>query len=109
MPILYLIAGLVLLFFSGDWLVNSSVQLARHFKVSTLVIGITVVAFGTSAPELLVSLEAVYKGSPDISIGNVVGSNIANIALVLGVVPLVLPIVVVITSYSIHYTKLYDR
>ncbi len=94
MPILYLIAGLVLLFFSGDWLVNSSVQLARHFKVSTLVIGITVVAFGTSAPELLVSLEAVYKGSPDISIGNVVGSNIANIALVLGVVPLVLPIVV---------------
>lgn len=71
---------------------KSSVQLARHFKVSTLVIGITVVAFGTSAPELLVSLKAVFEGSPDISIGNVVGSNIANIALVLGLVGVVFPI-----------------
>jgi len=92
MAVFFLIAGFVLLFFSGDWLVRSSVQLARHFKVSTLVIGITVVAFGTSAPELLVSLKAVFDGSPDISIGNVVGSNIANIALVLGLVGIVFPI-----------------
>jgi len=91
-PILYLLAGFVVLFFSGDWLVKSSVQLARHLKVSTLVIGITVVAFGTSAPELLVSLRAVYDGSSDISIGNVVGSNIANIALVLGMVSIIYPI-----------------
>ncbi len=93
-PIIYLIAGFVLLFFSGDWLVKSSVQMARHFKVSTLVIGITVVAFGTSAPELLVSLNAVFEGSADISIGNVVGSNIANIALVLGMVSIVYPVAV---------------
>ncbi len=91
-PILFLLAGFVLLFFSGDWLVKSSVQLARHFKVSTLVIGITVVAFGTSAPELLVSLRAVFDGAADISVGNVVGSNIANIALVLGLVSIVYPV-----------------
>ncbi len=94
-PVLYLLAGFVLLFFSGDWLVKSSVQLARHFKVSTLVIGITVVAFGTSAPELLVSLRAVFDGAADISVGNVVGSNIANIALVLGMVSLVYPVKVI--------------
>jgi cation:H+ antiporter len=92
LPILFLLAGFVLLFFSGDWLVKSSVQLARHFKVSTLVIGITVVAFGTSAPELLVSLRAVFDGAADISVGNVVGSNIANIALVLGLVSIVYPV-----------------
>ncbi|MCG8578348.1 MAG: calcium/sodium antiporter [Bacteroidales bacterium] len=91
-PILFLLAGFVLLFFSGDWLVKSSVQLARHFKVSTLVIGVTVVAFGTSAPELLVSLRAVFDGAADISVGNVVGSNIANIALVLGLVSIVYPV-----------------
>ncbi|WP_439181513.1 calcium/sodium antiporter [Carboxylicivirga taeanensis] len=91
-PFLYLLAGFVLLFFSGDWLVKSSVQLARHFKVSTLVIGITVVAFGTSAPELLVSMRAVFDGAADISVGNVVGSNIANIALVLGMVAIVYPV-----------------
>ncbi len=89
---LYLIAGFTVLFFSGDWLVKASVNLARHFKISTLVIGITVVAFGTSAPELIVSLKAVFSNSSDISIGNVVGSNIANIALVLGLVSIVFPV-----------------
>nr|WP_321450576.1 calcium/sodium antiporter [uncultured Carboxylicivirga sp.] len=89
---LFLIAGFVLLFFSGDWLVKASVNLARHFKVSTLVIGITVVAFGTSAPELIVSLKAVFSGSSEISVGNVVGSNIANIALVLGLVAIIFPV-----------------
>ncbi|WP_430825352.1 calcium/sodium antiporter [Carboxylicivirga sp. N1Y90] len=92
MSFLLLIAGFVILFFSGDWLVKASVNLARHFNVSTLVIGVTVVAFGTSAPELLVSLKAVFSDSSDISIGNVVGSNIANIALVLGLVSIVFPV-----------------
>lgn len=68
----------------GDLLVRGGVSLARHFKVTTLVVGITVVAFGTSAPEFIVSLDAAISGHPEISIGNVVGSNIANIALVLG-------------------------
>lgn len=90
--VLMILAGFVLLFFSGDWLVKSSVQIARYFKISTLVVGLTVVAFGTSAPELIVSLKAVFDGVPDISVGNVIGSNIANIALVLGLVALILPI-----------------
>lgn len=90
--ILMILAGFVLLFFSGDWLVKSSVQIARYFKISTLVVGLTVVAFGTSAPELIVSLKAVFDGVPDISIGNVIGSNVANIALVLGLVAIILPI-----------------
>lgn len=92
MGFIMVIAGFVLLFFSGDWLVKSSVQIARYLKISTLVVGITVVAFGTSAPELLVSLKAVFDGVPDISVGNVVGSNIANIALVLGMTAIILPI-----------------
>ncbi|SMO69157.1 cation:H+ antiporter [Saccharicrinis carchari] len=86
------LAGFVLLFFSGDWLVKASVQIARYFNISTLVVGLTVVAFGTSAPELIVSLKAVFDGVPDISVGNVIGSNVANIALVLGMVALILPI-----------------
>jgi len=81
---LKLLGGLILLLAGGDLLVRGGVSLARHFKVSTLVIGITVVAFGTSAPEFIVSLDAAISGHPEISIGNVVGSNIANIALVLG-------------------------
>ncbi|TLX76023.1 calcium/sodium antiporter [Labilibacter sediminis] len=92
MGFIMLIAGFTLLFFSGDWLVKSSIQIARYFRISTLVVGITVVAFGTSAPELIVSLKAVFDGVPDISVGNVVGSNIANIALVLGTVSIILPI-----------------
>ncbi len=94
MGFVMLVAGFILLFFSGDWLVKSSVQIAGYLKISTLVVGITVVAFGTSAPELIVSLKAVYDGVPDISIGNIVGSNIANVALVLGLVSVILPITV---------------
>jgi cation:H+ antiporter len=92
MQYLLLVGGFILLFLSGNYLVKASVEIARRFKLSGLVIGITVVAFGTSAPELFVSLEAVFVGSPDISLSNVVGSNIANIALVLGLVALVFPI-----------------
>ncbi len=90
--ILLLILGFALLFLGGKYLVTGGVQLAKLFKVPTLVIGLTIVAFGTSAPELLVSLKAALSGHPDISVGNVVGSNISNIALVLGITALIFPI-----------------
>jgi cation:H+ antiporter len=81
--VIKLLAGFILLFFGGDWLVEGGVALARRFRISPLVIGMTIVAFGTSAPELLVSLISAIKGSAGIAIGNVVGSNIANIGLIL--------------------------
>ena len=87
-----LIGGFVLLFFGGDWLVNGGVALARRFRISTLVIGMTIVAFGTSAPELLVSTISAIKGSAGIAMGNVIGSNIANIGLILGLTALICPI-----------------
>jgi len=92
MEYFYLIFGFVLLFGGGHFLIFSSVKLARRFNISDMVIGITVVAFGTSAPELFVSLNAVFAGSADISISNVVGSNIANIALVMGFVAIIYPL-----------------
>lgn len=92
MDYLWLVIGFVILLYSGDLLVKAGVALSGHFKISPLVTGITIVALGTSAPEFFVSLGAAVKGSPDIAMGNVVGSNIANIALVLGVTAIVLPI-----------------
>ncbi|MGW8121565.1 calcium/sodium antiporter [Roseivirga echinicomitans] len=82
--ILILVLGLVTLIFGGDVLVKGASKLALRFNISSLVVGLTVVAFGTSAPELLVSLNSALKGSPDFALGNVVGSNISNLALVLG-------------------------
>ena len=82
--IVVLIAGLVALVFAGDKLVVGAVGLAERLRVSPLVIGLTIVAFGTSAPELFVSLSAAFDGQPGLAIGNVVGSNIANVLLVLG-------------------------
>lgn len=90
--VIKLLAGFVLLFFGGDWLVDGGVALARKYRISPLVIGMTIVAFGTSAPELLVSLISAIKGSAGIAIGNVVGSNIANIGLILGLTALICPI-----------------
>ena len=92
MPWFLIILGLVLLLVGGDILVRGAVGIARRFKVSPLIIGLTVVSFGTSAPELMVSLQAALNGNPDIAIGNVVGSNIANLALVLGLTVLIFPI-----------------
>ncbi len=92
MDYLYLFIGFVILLYSGDLLVKGSVALSSHFKISTLVVGVTVVSFGTSAPELFVSLDAALHGSPDIAIGNVIGSNIANIALVLGFTAILMPL-----------------
>ncbi len=90
--IIQLIAGFVLLYFGGDWLVNGGVALACRFRISSLVIGMTIVAFGTSAPELLVSMMSSIKGSAGIAMGNVIGSNIANIGLILGLTAMLCPI-----------------
>ena len=87
-----IIGGFILLFLGGDWLVDGGVALARRFRISPLVIGMTIVAFGTSAPELLVSLVSAIKGSSGIAVGNVVGTNIANIGLILGLTALIYPI-----------------
>ncbi len=81
--------GLVILLIAGDLLVKGAVNLALRLGIPALVVGLTVVAFGTSAPELLVSIKAVLGGAPGLALGNVVGSNIANVILVLGVAALI--------------------
>lgn len=90
----WVVLGLVLLYFGAEWLVKGSSELALKVGISPLIVGLTVVAFGTSAPELLVSVSANLKEPPsgDIALGNVVGSNICNLALVLGIAALVAPI-----------------
>ncbi len=85
-------AGLVMLLVCGELLVRGSVALAEQFNISKLIIGFTIVAFGTSAPELVVCVQAALDGAPGIAVGNVVGSNIANILLVLGVPALIYPL-----------------
>jgi len=87
-----LLAGLVGLFLGGEALVRGSVGIARRMAIPPLLIGLTVVGFGTSTPELLVSVDAALRGVPDIALGNVVGSNIANILLIVGISALVWPI-----------------
>ncbi|MCK5694215.1 MAG: calcium/sodium antiporter [Bacteroidales bacterium] len=89
---LLLLAGLLLLFISGKFLVDSSVAISKRLRIPRMIIGLTVVAFGTSAPELLVSLQAAFSGFPEIAIGNVVGSNLSNILLVLAITALIFPI-----------------
>lgn len=86
-----LAGGLLGLFLGGDWLVRGASQIAARFNVPPLIIGLTIVGFGTSTPELLVSLQAAFDGLPGISIGNVVGSNTANILLILGVAGVIAP------------------
>jgi len=90
--VLTLLLGLVALIKGADFLVDGASALARRLRVSDLVIGLTVVAFGTSTPELFVNLFASFKGSTDIAIGNVIGSNIANILLILGISSLIYPL-----------------
>ncbi|WP_126976593.1 calcium/sodium antiporter [Frigidibacter oleivorans] len=87
-----LLLGLLGLFLGGELLVRGAVGIARTFRLSPLVIGLTVVGFGTSMPELLVSVSAAAGGNPGIAMGNVVGSNIANILLILGVAALISPV-----------------
>lgn len=87
-----LLGGLVALFFGGNWLVRGASNLAMSFGVSVLVIALTFVAVGTSMPELLVSIQAALVGKSDLAIGNVIGSNIANIGLILGATGLIAPL-----------------
>lgn len=97
--ILGLLVGLAGLYFGGNWLVTGAARLARSLGISALIVGLTVVAIGTSTPELLVSVSAALSGSSDIALGNIVGSNIANIGLILGLSGLIYPI-------SVHVTLL---
>ncbi len=90
--LLLIVGGISLLVLGAGWLVTGSSALARRFGVSELVVGLTVVAFGTSAPELVVSLVAALSGSPEIAVANVVGSNIFNILVILGAAAVVAPI-----------------
>ncbi len=92
LSIVLVLAGIALLYFGGEVLVASSIRLARKFGVSRIVIGLTVVAFATSSPELAATLTAAFRGSPDIAVGNVIGSNIANLGLILGIAALIFPI-----------------
>jgi len=103
MSILWVILGFILLVVGGEFLVRSSVALSFKFNISKMVIGMTVVSFATSAPELLVSLQAAMSGSPAIAINNVVGSNIANIGLVLGITAMVGSIAVDTSFYKINW------
>ncbi len=95
MDLLLLLGGLIGLFAGGEALVRGAVGIARRLAVPPLVIGLTVVGFGTSTPELLVSVDAAQRGVPDIALGNVVGSNIANILLIVGLSALTWPIRVI--------------
>lgn len=86
--------GLVALFFGGEYLVRGASGIARAFRLSPMVIGLTIVGFGTSAPEMLVSVQAALAGQPAIAIGNVLGSNIANILLILGLSAVIAPLLI---------------
>ena len=103
MSLFWVILGLALLVVGGEFLVRASVALSFKFKISKLVIGMTVVSFATSAPELLVSLQAALAGSSDIALGNVIGSNIANIGLVLGITALISPLTIDKNFYRMNW------
>jgi cation:H+ antiporter len=94
LDIIKIIAGLTALYYGGELLVTASVRIARSLKLSSFVIGATVIGFGTSSPELSVSILAALEGAPELAMGNVIGSNIANIGLVLGVTALVAPLTI---------------
>jgi cation:H+ antiporter len=92
--ILLLVIGFVILVKGADWLVNGSSSLARRFNISNLAIGLTLVAFGTSAPEFVVSIIASFQNHPEIILGNVIGSNNFNVFIILGIAGLISPLVV---------------
>ena len=94
---------MALLYYGGDFLVTGSVRFARYLKVSSFVIGATVLAFGTSAPELAASILAALDGAPELAMGNIIGSNMANIGLVLGLVCLIAPITIASSRFKREY------
>jgi cation:H+ antiporter len=89
---LFFLVGLTFLTVGADWLVRGSVRLAEAFNVSPLIVGLTIVAFGTSAPELVVSSAAALRGQPGLAVGNVMGSTVANVGLIVGIGSLIRPI-----------------
>ncbi len=93
-----IIGGLALTIFSAHWLVNGASSIAKHYGISDIVIGLTVVAFGTSAPELTINVLSAVEGSTDIAIGNILGSNIANILLILGIAAIIFPLPILKSS-----------
>jgi len=103
MDYLGIILGLFFLVKGGDWLMRSAVSLSLNLNISKIVIGMTVVSFATSAPELIVSIKAASQGYPDLALGNVIGSNIANLGLVMGIVILISPIKVTSSFYKIDW------
>ncbi|MBA4155346.1 calcium/sodium antiporter [Flavobacterium sp.] len=121
MDFIFIILGLVLLVLGGDWLLKSAVGMSLRLNVSKIVVGMTVVSFATSAPELIVSVKSAMAGFPDIALGNVVGSNIANIGLILGVVMIISKMKVdlsffktdwpamIIASFLLYGMLLYDN
>jgi len=106
MSIVYIVIGLLLLVLGGEFLVRSSVALSFKLNISKMVIGLTVVSFATSAPELLVSLQAAMNGHTAISLGNVIGSNIANIGLVLGITAIISTLTVDNEFYIFHWPSM---
>ena len=103
MFILQILLGLALLVIGGEFLVRSSVALSLKFHLSKMIIGLTVVSFATSAPELFVSVQAAIDGYPFISLGNVIGSNIANIGLVLGITAIISPLFIEKDDYKFKW------
>ena len=94
LPLAAVVAGLVLLVKGGDWLVDHAVHLARSYRVPKAVVGAVVLGFGTSTPELSVSLTAALEGVPSLTLGNVIGSNIANVGLILGLGATMMPLLI---------------
>ena len=94
LQILMLVVGFILLIKGADILISGASSIAANFKVSKMLIGLTIIAFGTSAPELAISISSLASGSTDMLIGNVVGSNIMNILLLIGIGAIICPIVV---------------
>ena len=101
--IVLLIIGLIVLIVGGDYLVRGSSSIALRLNLSPLVVGLTIVAFGTSAPELVISVQSALQGSPDLAMGNVVGSNICNLALVLGITAVINPVRVQANSIRVDW------
>jgi len=92
MDVIFFIVGTAILLTSGDFLVRAAISISNKLKISPMVVGLTVIAFGTSAPELLVGIQATWNGHGGLAIGNIIGSNIANVFLILGVPALILAI-----------------
>ena len=103
MSIVLIFIGFILLVVGGEFLIRSSVALSFKLNLSKLIIGMTVVSFATSVPELLVSVQAALDGSPDLALGNVIGSNIANIALVLGITAVISPLTIDKNFYKMNW------